>query len=169
MADEAMPNAIQGFLLNHLNKFEVDTKGNKSLDDLDKATFEPLAAGINNFTPSTNETVTNDNYYDGQGWGSSDVTGKRLQFALAGHRLNGNPGQDYIAGHLMDIGDDLKTLFRWTNPAGEQIVGLVTLTAIVPSGGAPTAKQTFSCTVVFNGKPRKLVDGKIPSDTPTQA
>lgn len=148
------PTTIGEFVLNWQNSFEIDTAGNKDIADVDKAEWAPLAGGINNFTPSTNETTTNDVYMDGEGFGSTDVTGKRLQVAYTGHRLAGNAAQDYVASHLLDIGDKLKTLARWTQPDGSAIVGQVTLSAIVTSGGEPGAKQTFSFTLAFNGKPQ---------------
>lgn len=151
--DMATTGKIGAFNLNYLNKFEIDTSGQKSLDNIDQAKFAVVAAGINNMTPAANDTTTNDEYYDGAGFGTSDVTSKRLQLTLAGHRLDGNAGQDYIASKQLAIGDDLKTLFRWTRPDGSSISGVVTMTSIVSSGGAPGAKQTFSVVLVFNGKP----------------
>lgn len=145
--------ADQKFNLNFKNKFEIDTKGGKDPSSITNATFVPLAAGINNFTPSLNETTANDVYYDGEGYGSTDVTGKRLQLAYTGHRLEGDAAQDYIVSHVLDIGDDLKTLARWTQPDGSTIVGQVTISNIVTSGGAPGTKQTLSFTLAFNGKP----------------
>lgn len=151
--DAATTGKIGKFTLNYKNKFEIDISGQTSLDNVDKAEWKPLAAGINNSTPAANDTTTNDEYYDGEGFGTSDVTSKRLQLTLAGNRLEGDPAQDYIAAKQLAIGDDLKTLFRWTQPSGDTITGVITLTSIVSSGGAPGAKQTFSVVIVFNGKP----------------
>ncbi|WP_125570926.1 phage tail tube protein [Lacticaseibacillus songhuajiangensis] len=149
----AAPTNIGGFALNWQNGFEIDVSGTKDPAKAENAKWEKLAAGINNFTPSLNETATNDVYMDGEGFGSTDVTGKRLQIAFTGHRLEGNAAQDYIASHVLDIGDKLKTLGRWTQTDGATIVGQVTLSDIVTSGGAPGAKQTLSFNMAFNGKP----------------
>lgn len=153
LANTAVTGKIGKFTLNHKNKFEIDISGQNSLDNAAKANWMRLASGINNTTPAENDTTANDEYYDGEGFGTSDVTSKRLQITLAGHRLEGDPAQDYIASKQLAIGDDLKTLFRWTQPSGDTITGVVTLTNIVSSGGAPGAKQTFSVVIVFNGKP----------------
>ena len=67
--------------------------------------------------------------------------------------MEGDPAQDYIASHLLDLGDKLKTLARWTQADGSTVVGQVTISNIVTSGGAPGAKQTMSFTLAFNGKP----------------
>ena len=144
------PEKIGSFILNHKVKMEIDTAGNKNMSALESAKWARLAAGINNVTPAENDTTTNDEYYDGEGFGTSDVTSKRYQFTIAGHRLNGDPAQDYIASKQLEIGDSLKTLFKFTYPDGSYIVGVVTLTNIQATG----AKQTFSVVPVFNGKPK---------------
>lgn len=156
MADEATEKGqtqIGNFKLNWQNKYEIDTSGSMDPSDVTKATWARLAGGISQVTPSENETNTTDEYYDGEGFGTSDVTGKRLQLAFTGNRKIGDVAQDYVAGHELSIGDDLKTLMRWTSTDGRIVTGLITMTAIVASGGNAGAKQTFSFTAVFNGKP----------------
>lgn len=156
---EDMPKNIGDFVLNHEHKFEIDTDSHKSLDEIKDATFVPIAGGINNHTPAYNETASNDEYYDGEGWGSTDVTAKRLQLQFAGHRKQGDAGQDYVVSKQFAIGPDLKTLFRWTHPDGTVITGVINMSAIVPSGGAPGAKQTFSFNADFDGKPTVELPG----------
>lgn len=157
------------FVLNYKNKYEIDTTGNTDPTDLTKATWATLAAGISQVTPSFNETADTTEYYDGEGFGSNDITGKRLQLAFTGHRKQGDTAQDFIAGLALEVGDGLKTLFRWTQPDGSTIVGTVTLTAIVASGGNASAKQTFSFTAVFNGKPAYTKSGtSTPASGTTQ-
>lgn len=145
---------IGKFTLNYKNKFSIAINGENDINKVDETVFAPLAAGINNMTPASNETATNDEYYDGEGFGTSDITSKRLQLTLAGHRVEGDAAQDFIASKLLSIGDDLKTLFKWEQIDGSIITGVVTITNLVTSGGAPGAKQTFSVVLVFNGKPQ---------------
>ena len=152
--DDSAPTHIGKFLLNWRNKIEIATDGLDHVDDVDNAKWDRLAAGINNLTPADNDTTANDEYYDGEGFGTSDVTSKRYQFTVAGHRVYGDPAQDYVASKILDIGDDLKTLMRVTFADGSMVYGIVTLTTIVPAGGQPGAKQTFSFVAVFNGKPK---------------
>lgn len=152
MANNATPKDIGGFKLNWQNKMEIAIDGETDVSKADTAKWAVLAAGINNVTPAENDTTTNDQYYDGKGFGTSDVTSKRLQFTIAGHRVD-DPAQNFVASKLLEIGDNLKTLMRFTFPSGESILGVVTLTTIVPTGGQPGAKQTFSFVAVFNGKP----------------
>ncbi|MFX0552961.1 phage tail tube protein [Lactiplantibacillus plantarum] len=141
------------FKMNYKNVFEIDTAGSQDPKDVTKATFVPLAAGISGVTPAANETDDNTAYYDGAGFTDTDVTGKRITLAFSGHRVIGDAAQDYVASKFLAIGESLKTLARWTDPDGNKIVSNVTITAIVPMGGNANAKQTFSFTLSFNGKP----------------
>lgn len=141
------------FNMNYKNVFEIDTAGSQDPKDATKATFAPLAAGISGVTPAANETDDNTAYYDGAGFTDTDVTGKRITLAFTGHRVIGDAAQDYVASKFLAIGQNLKTLGRWTDTNGNVIVSSVTLTAIVPMGGNANAKQTFSFTMSFNGKP----------------
>ncbi|WP_318766585.1 phage tail tube protein [Lactiplantibacillus carotarum] len=142
------------FRMNVKNIFEIDTAGNQDpTGDLTKATWARLAAGISGVTPAANETDDNTAYYDGGGFTDNDVTGKRITLAFTGHRVVGDAAQDFVASKFLSIGENLKTLARWTDTNGNVIVSNVTLTAIVPMGGNANAKQTFSFTLSFNGKP----------------
>lgn len=156
------PKNIGKFLLNWQNKIEIATDGVANVADPTNAKWAPLAAGINNLTPAENDTTANDEYYDGEGFGTSDVTSKRYQFTIAGHRVYGDAAQDFIASKMLEIGDALKTLLRVTFADGSQVYGVVTLTNIVPAGGQPGAKQTFSFVAVFNGKPKYVAAGDTP-------
>lgn len=148
------PTKIGKFLLNWQNKIEIATDGETDISKADSAQWARLAAGINNLTPAENDTTANDEYYDGEGFGTSDVTSKRYQFTIAGHRVYGDAAQDFIASKMLEIGDALKTLMRVTFADGSAVYGVVTLTNIVPAGGQPGTKQTFSVVAVFNGKPK---------------
>ena len=112
--EETAPTTIGKFLLNWQNKIEIATDGLANANDITKAAWARLAAGINNLTPAENDTTANDEYYDGEGFGTSDVTSKRYQFTVAGHRVYGDKAQDYIASKMLEIGDNLKTLMRVT-------------------------------------------------------
>lgn len=154
LTPQEAPTKIGKFLLNWQNKIEIATDDETDITQAATAKWARLAAGINNLTPAENDTTANDEYYDGEGFGTSDVTSKRYQFTIAGHRVYGDAAQDYIAKKMLEIGDNLKTLLRVTFADGSQVYGVVTLTNIVPAGGQPGAKQTFSVVCVFNGKPK---------------
>lgn len=164
----------KGFPVNTVNRLFIDTSakinevGDVDLSDLTTGTWAQLAAGITTITPSSNETTSNDQYYDGDGFTDTDVTGKQFQLALSGNRKTGNPGQEYIVSKQYAIGSAVKTRVIWVNN-GQPVVAQATLSAIVTTGGAANAKQTFSCTVNFDGKPR-AVNGQLTmslTSTPT--
>ena len=142
------------FTMNYKNKFEIDTAGKQDPSgDLASSKWALLAAGISGVTPAANETDDNTAYYDGGGFTDTDVTGKRITLAFTGHRVVGDAAQDFVASKFLSVGQNLKTLGRWTDANGNVVVSNVTLTAIVPTGGNANAKQTFSFTMSFNGKP----------------
>lgn len=141
------------FLMNFKNTLEIDTKGGQELADAESATWAFLSAGITTMTPSAAETADTSAYWDGEGQSETDITGKNVSFAIAGHRKHGDAAQDYIASKFFDIGDSLRTLARWKDSAGNTYTCKATMTAIVPFGGNANAKETFSCTIAFNGKP----------------
>lgn len=148
------------FLLNFKNKLEIDTSGSTDLDKIASAKFAPLAAGITTITPAAADTTDAAAYYDNEGFTDSTVTGKNITFQVAGHRVFGDPAQDYVASKFLSIGDELRTLAQWTDAKGNKVQAVVTLTSIVPFGGAANAKQTFSFTMAFNGKPKMVKAGE---------
>lgn len=141
------------FLMNYVNKLSIDTKGGQELADKEAATWALVSAGITTITPSAAETADTSAYWDGEGQSETDVTGKNVTFAIAGHRKYGDEAQDYVASKFFDIGDKLRTLAKWVDGEGKEYVCKATLTAIVPFGGNANAKETFSFTLTFNGLP----------------
>lgn len=145
----------KGAPLNVVNKLFIDIYGYTTLNDLESGNWGRLATKIQTITPSANETTNNNSYYDGEGFGSTEVTGKRYQLACSGQRYVGNPAQDYIASKQFAIGQALHCRVIWVQN-GQAIVSEATLTNIVATGGEASANQTFSCTIEFNGKPRTI-------------
>ncbi len=58
--DDTAPTNIGKFLLNWQNKIEIATDGLDNVNDITKAAWARLAAGINNLTPAENDTTAND-------------------------------------------------------------------------------------------------------------
>ena len=159
---EQNPN---GFPTNTVNRYFIDTdpqvndSGDIDLNDLNNGKWAWLAGGISGATVSSNETTANDQYYDGDGYGDTDVTAKRDSIAMSGNRKIGDPAQDFIASKQEAIGNSLRTRLIWIRN-GQVVVASVTLTNIVSTGGSANAKQTFSVTLNLNGRPR-TVNGKL--------
>ncbi|MBU8768703.1 phage tail tube protein [Cytobacillus oceanisediminis] len=141
---------MAGFELNSAHKFEIDTAQDISGT---ASTYERVAAGINTFDPQWNEEIDQTPYFDGDGFGSSDVTSAQLVIAFEGHRKYGDAAQDFIAGLQIEMGEARKTNFRWTEPDGGSFEGWATIANIVAGSGAANEKSTFSFEVHFNGKP----------------
>lgn len=150
-----------GFPNNAINYIFIDTNpavnsaGDVDLADLTTGTWARLASGILSVTYSSNETTTNDQYMDGDGYGDTSVDAKRGSLALTGNRNIGDPAQEYISGKLLAIGNSVRTRMIWIEN-GNVVVTSVTLSNIVTTGGNANAKQTFSLTINFNGRPRTV-------------
>lgn len=162
-----------GFPENYVNKIFIDTNpqpnstGDIDLTNVDEGKWAWLAGGINTVTPSANETSSTDYYYDGGGFGDTDVTGKQVQLAVSGNRKVGDPAQDFVGGKFWQFGNAIRTRIIWIEN-GLPVIAQATLTNIVPTGGAANAKQTFSFTLSFNGRPR-IFNGQLTMQATSEA
>jgi hypothetical protein len=136
------------FPLNYKNIYEIDTT-----PDATDPTWARIAAGISSVDPSFDDDTDDTAYYDGEGFGSNDVTGIKASLTFSGNRLYGDPAQDFIASIAFEVGQKRKTRFRWTQPDGKQVTGNVTVSGIKTTGGDANAKSDFEFKVTFNGKP----------------
>lgn len=148
--------APTGLRLNSENQFFVDVAGHTSLNDLNSAKLAWLANGIQGATFAPNETAVNNDFYNMKGFGSTFITGKRLTIAMTGVHVGDDEAQSFIASKFLAVGNDLRTLFVWKSAAGDLMAGVVTLQNIVPTGGNANAFETFSVTIAFEGKPKKI-------------
>ena len=138
---------MSNFALNFQDLFEINVTPEST------ATWARLAAGIMSADPSNNESVAQDNYLDGEGWGSSEVIGAQKTFAFTGHRVYGDTAQDYIAGIQASLGSGRKTSFRYTDAQGNIVTKDCTIASIDFGGGDAGAKQDISFEIHLNGKP----------------
>ena len=116
-------------------------------------TWLKLAAGITSAVDSHNDSTDDTAYLDGGGYGNSDIIGKQYTLAITGHRIIGNPAQDYIMTLQGEFGDDAKTYVRYTRPNGHRTQAYVTASEIVDAGGDANAKTDFSCNFKGCGAP----------------
>jgi hypothetical protein len=133
-----------GFALNYTNIYMLK---------LADGSWGRIGAGISSIDPSGNEKVSQDEYYDGGGLASSDVTGGQMVIAFKGHRVYGDPVQDYIASRLFNYGEDRKAELRWVAPDGAVAEGECTIANIKSAGGDANSKGTFEFEAHFNGIP----------------
>ena len=136
------------FSLNNRVLVEVDSTPLGS-----SRTWLKLAAGITSAVDSHNDSTDDTAYLDGGGYGNSDIIGKQYTLAITGHRIIGNPAQDYIMTLQGEFGDDAKTYVRYTRPNGHRTQAYVTASEIVDAGGDANAKTDFSCNFKGCGAP----------------
>ena len=136
------------FLLQSKHVIELDINpGGES------ETYERLAAGITSMEPDPNEELAQDKYFDGEGFGETDVIGAQLVLTFSGHRKYGDPVQDYIFSLLLQPGPARRTNARWTLPDGSTFEGPVTIASITGPGGEAGAKGDIGFELHFNGMP----------------
>lgn len=138
---------MEGFLLQSKHLIEINT----SPGEVDK--MERIAAGITGLDPDPNDELAQDKYFDGEGFGETDVTSAQLILTFSGHRKYGDPAQDYIFGLLLEIGPGRRTDLQWTLPDGSMFEGPVTIANITGPGGEAGEKGEIGFELHFNGKP----------------
>lgn len=138
---------VTGLLLNSQHRFDINTTPGGV------ATLARLGAGLTSFEPGNNEQTDQSNYLDGNGYGTTTVTGAQLVLTFSGHRLFGDAAQDWIYGKQFELGTARNTDFTWTLPSGGKITGPCTIVALDGPGGDANAKGAISFEVHFNGKP----------------
>lgn len=141
-----------GIVLASRYKYFIDTTGGTSLTDLTDAKFARLGPGFTGTTFSGNETTINNTYLDDEGFGSTDVVGKRFSFAFTGVKMANDPAQEYVIGLQNKLGTDLETRFLVVDPNGNQMIGVAVISALVPNGGNSNAGATLTFTVNIQGK-----------------
>ena len=141
-----------GIVLASRYKYFIDTTGGTSLTDLTDAKFARLGSGFTGTTFAGNETTINNTYLDDEGFGSTDVVGKRFSFAFTGVKMANDPAQEYVIGLQNKLGTDLETRFLVVDPDGNQMIGVAAISALVPNGGNANAGATLNFTVNIQGK-----------------
>ena len=141
-----------GIILASRYKYFIDTTGGTSLTDLTDAEFARLGSGFTGTTFAGNETTINNTYLDDEGFGSTDVVGKRFSFAFTGVKMANDPAQEYVIGLQNKLGTDLETRFLVVDPDGNQMIGVAVISALVPNGGNSNAGATLTFTVNIQGK-----------------
>ena len=138
------------FHLQSAHTFEIQT-------GVDDVTSEPiysrLGAGLSSVDPQVNEEVDQTAYLDGGGFSSSDVTGGQVTLVFSGHRLTGDPAQDFIYSKQFSFGKSRRTNFRWTQPDGSILEGDATIANITGPSGDANTKGEISFEIHFNGEP----------------
>lgn len=145
------------FELNFEDLFEIDTTPSGAT-----RTWARLGKGIQSCVPATNENIDQTPYLDGNGFGNSDVIGAQLIYTATGHRVSGDPAQDFIFSLRFAIGNDRKTNFRTYDSEGNLAQGPCTIANVTIGGGDANGKKAFGCEIHINGEP--TVTDAVPAD-----
>lgn len=151
---------MANFSLNFMRLWEIDITPNEAT-----ATYARLAAGISSIDPSNNETLDQSLYLDGDGYGTTDVTGAQKTFAVSGHRDTDDAAQNFIDSIEAELGSSRKTTLRLTKADGSTVVKSCTIANIDMGGGDAGAKEEISFEIHLNGKP--VVTPKAAADALT--
>src|SRR5690554_4126915 len=96
------------FNLMYEHTFEIQTGEDETTQE---PIYSPLAAGIMSAEPANNEELSQDRYFDGTGFGETDVIGAQLVITFSGHRDYDDEAQNYIFEQLLKLGDSRRTRF----------------------------------------------------------
>ncbi len=119
---------------NWVNKFELDMNMGKDPSNMGKdpsnisnAKWVDLSQGIQSITPTSNDETTKASYWNDKGFQEMDVTGKDISIAVKGVRVVNDPAQDFISSLFLKMGDQCRTLLRWTDQSNNVILASVTI------------------------------------------
>ena len=136
------------FNLMYEHTFEIQTGEDETTQE---PIYSPLAKGITSAEPANNEELSQDRYFDGTGFGETDVIGAQLVITFSGHRDYDDEAQNYIFEQLLKLGESRRTGFRWTEPNGGTFEGNCTIANISGPSGDAGAKGEISFEIHFNG------------------
>lgn len=147
------------FVLNNQNLHEI----NVNPDGV--ALWKRLAKGLTGGVIGNNDVIDQTAYLDGDGFGTTTVTGGQKITTFAGHRFTGDPAQDYIVGVSNLFGAGRETQYRFTNAVGEGFIGECTVASIESGGGDANAKTDIGFEVHINGAPVQVPQAIAPALT----
>lgn len=123
-------------------------------------TWAWFGPGIKNISSETNETTSEDYFFDGGGDAETSVDGKARAYTVTGVRRIGDPAQEYVASLDEETGDALLTQYRITDPTGKVMERDVTVHEIKANDatGDANSRTDFGCKLSCAGKPRIIKD-----------
>lgn len=92
---------------------------------------------------------------DAAGWKRRLMTAKSLSISMGGKRNYGDPGNDYVAGLFMKMGQDCNSIFTVTFPNGDKLV-MPCVINVTSLGGDATAADAMEWEALSDGKPEYI-------------
>ena len=132
----------------HNNKFKIGTSGLTSTEEQ-----MAIIKDLENFSPTIDGTVEEWYAMDAEGWAKAQVTGKKLSFTFSGKRSVGDPGNDYVAGLALSMGNDAMSKVEWEMVSGAKLDFPCVVNVTTPGGGDTTNIDGLEFEVICYGKP----------------
>lgn len=152
----APDTSYTGFAPNWMNKYEIGAA--TSSNETEPEELLELASGIQEVSPSQEETTEKFEYYGDKGGSQEDVVSISGTFAFTGHRMYAtDDAQAFVRARLNKSGQDRIVFFKHTEPDGKVTQGNATLKGIVHTGGGANNRGNFECQITFNGVPHETV------------
>ena len=153
MAEETLD-----FAPNYAHTFEINIT-----PESDKQTWASALVGITECAPASDETVSEDAYYNDLGDTDTSVDAVKVSIAFTGHRKYGDPAQDFIQSRALLTKKKRKTDYRWVHPDGTIFEGVLTMADLVPGSGMgeATSKGDFSWTAKLNTIAETPASGEV--------
>lgn len=129
--------------------FGVCTTGRPA--DLKTATYT-IVKDAESLSVSIDGSIESWNPMDQEGWARNLVTAKNLSVSMGGKRNYGDPGNDYVAGLALKMGQDCNSAMKITFPNQDSlyIPCVINVSAL---GGDSTALDSLEWDVTSDGKP----------------
>lgn len=110
--------------------------------------------GMESFGVSFDNGVEEWSSFEDEGWTNRLPTSKGVTISIAGKRVTGDKGNDFIANLAFKNGTDAYSTLIWTFPDGTEVIfedAVISITSIW--GGDSTTVAPLEFDVLSNGKP----------------
>lgn len=131
----------------HNNIFKINTAGRTMPGT--QVTIKDLET----FGISIDSTTEEWTPMDLEGWIRRAVTGKGLTISFTGKRNYGDPGNDYVAGTMLETGQGVESVFEWTLPDGAKLSVNCVINLTAPAGGDSTNIDALEFDILSDGLP----------------
>lgn len=131
----------------HTNIFKINTGGRLTPGTM--VTIKDLET----FSISIDSTTEEWTPMDLDGWIRRAVTGKGLTISFTGKRNYGDPGNDYIAGTMLETGPGVESKFEWTLSNGAKLAVNCVINLTAPAGGDSTNIDALEFDILSDGLP----------------
>lgn len=121
-----------------------------------------LAKWVAEVNDDTDETITDEAYYDGDGTTETTVTAVKIAYSFTGTYDPEDKAQAHIASLKTKTGDGRKVWHKVVqSDKKKQYVGVSTATEIKAGSGAAGDYEAFGCKLSYNAIPKESVPSEV--------